>query len=195
MRVLIVSSHCERSDVGESFNAYKWIRGLSRRCEVVLITQYRLGSERPSKQIPEATVVEWRELDWFRRFERFNAMAKPWYPSYFWNARRQVKKLLASGQRFDVMHHLVPIAVRYPNPCAGFNIPYIVGPLSGGLQTPDGFRKDVGKTPIYTRLRHSDHLRIQYDPILRRSLSEASLVLGAAPYIRSILAPIPLQRF
>lgn len=195
LRVLIVSSHCERDDVGESFNAYKWIRALAKRCEVVLVTQYKSDSERPSKQIPEATVIEWHEFDRFRRFERFNAMAKPWYPYYFWRARREIKKLLSHGQHFDVMHHLIPIAVRYPNPCAGLGIPYIVGPLSGGLQTPEGFAEDVGKAPIYTRFRQSDRLRMRYDPILRRSFSDASLVLGAAPYLKDILSPIPLKRF
>ncbi|MBG6158978.1 glycosyltransferase involved in cell wall biosynthesis [Labrenzia sp. EL_159] len=195
MRVLIVSSHCERDDVGESFNAYKWIRALSKKCEVVLVTQYKSHSERPSKQIPEATVIEWHEFDWFRRFERFNAMAKPWYPYYYWRARREIKKLIADGQQFDVMHHLIPIAVRYPNPCAGLGIPYIVGPLSGGLRTPEGFVEDVGKAPFYTRFRYSDSMRMRYDPLLRRSYSDASLVLGAAPYLKDILSPISLKRF
>jgi glycosyltransferase involved in cell wall biosynthesis len=48
---------------------------------------------------------------------------------------------------------------------------------------------------IYTRLRLLDGLRLQIDPMLRRSFAEAEVVIGAAPYIKELLSSVPLQAF
>ncbi len=195
MRVLVLASHCDRDDVGESFNAYRWVSGLAEFCDVTLLCQYRRGRVRPSEQIPRATVIEWPELSWFSQFERFNAMAKPWYPHYYIRARRVIRRLLHTGHRFDVFHHLTPIAIRYPAPCQGFKLPYLIGPLSGGVLAPQGMSSELGSVPIYTRLRSLDHLRLQIDPVLRRSFAEADMVIGAAPYLKERLASVPLKAF
>jgi glycosyltransferase involved in cell wall biosynthesis len=195
MRVLVLASHCDRDDVGESFNAYKWVSGLAEICDVTLLSQYRRDRVPPSEQIPRATVIEWPEPSWFSQFERFNAMAKPWYPHYYIRTRQVIRRLLRAGHQFDIMHHLTPIAIRYPAPCRGFKIPYLVGPLSGGVPTPQGMSSELGSAPIYTRLRVLDGLRLQIDPMLRHAFSEADVVLGAAPYIKERLASVPLQAF
>jgi glycosyltransferase involved in cell wall biosynthesis len=44
-------------------------------------------------------------------------------------------------------------------------------------------------------LREIDGFRLEADPWLRRSFSQASCVLGVAPYVRDILGSIPLRRF
>jgi glycosyltransferase involved in cell wall biosynthesis len=195
MRVLILASHCDRDDVGESFNAYKWVSGLAEFCDVTLLSQYRWNRVPPSEQIPRATVIEWLEPSWFSQFERFNAMAKPWYPHYYIRTRQVIRRLLRAGHQFDIIHHLTPIAIRYPAPCQGFKIPYLVGPLSGGVSTPQGMSSELSSAPIYTRLRLLDGLRLQIDPMLRRSFAEADMVIGAAPYIKERLASVPLQAF
>jgi glycosyltransferase involved in cell wall biosynthesis len=47
----------------------------------------------------------------------------------------------------------------------------------------------------YTRLRALDGLRFKFDPLLRRSYQNSSLVLGVAPYVKEILKGISLKRF
>ena len=195
LSVLLLASHCDGEDVGESFNAFKWVGHLARYCDVVLLSQYRPNRKKPSEQLKGVEVIEWPELPLFRRFERFNAIVKPWYPHYYFRARAEVRKLLASGRKFDLAHHLTPIAIRYPAPCAGLGLPYIVGPLSGGVQTPAGFEKEMGSSFSYMKLRSLDGLRLKYDPMLRHSFMQADLVVGAAPYIEHVLAPVPLRNF
>ena len=194
-KVLIIATHCDASDVGETWNAYKWIAGLAAKCSVTLLTQYRQKQLRPSLQIPMAEVIEWEEPRWFSQHERFNAMLKPWYFDFYRRSKREIFKLIARGESFDIFHQLTPIAIRYPTPCIGFNTPYIIGPLSGGLPTPQSFRMECGSAPWYTQLRYLDQIRLRYDPLLKRTYSAAALVLGAAPYIRELLGSIHLKRF
>ena len=195
LRVLIISTHCDADDVGEVWNAYKWITGLSKLCDVTVLTQFREGRRPPSQQLSNARVIEWKEPSWFRRFERFNAMLKPWYVDFYRKCRKKIQQLQSEGKHFDVVHQLTPIAIRYPSPCVGFGIPYIIGPLSGGLPTPDGFKNESDSAAWYTRLRSLDKLRLRYDPMMRNTYSKASIVLGAAPYIKHLLSDINLRRF
>ena len=198
LRVLIVATHVDKEEVGETWNAYKWVHGLAEECELMLLTQYRGDQQLPSLQLPHVKVIEWEEPNWYRRFKRFdkiNSILKPWYISFYIQARKQIKQLLANGEHFDIIHQLTPIAIRYPTPCSGFGIPFIVGPLSGGLQTPPAFKKELSSAPWYMHLRLLDQIRLRYDPLMRRTYEHAAVVLGAAPYIKDILNQVRLQRF
>jgi glycosyltransferase involved in cell wall biosynthesis len=53
----------------------------------------------------------------------------------------------------------------------------------------------MAASPWYTNLRALDQWRFRHDPVLRRSMSQASVILGAAPYVRAVLAGVPLRRF
>ena len=195
LRVLLVASHCDPADVGEAFNAHQWARRIASRCDLTLLTQVRNGRQPPSEQFAGVRVIEWSELDWFRRYERFNAAVKPWYPHFYVRARRVISDLLGQGERFDVFHQLTPIAPRYPSPCRGWGVPYILGPLSGGLATPEGFVAECRSSAWYMHLRDLDQLRLRFDPLLRRSYAEADVLIGAAPYVCDILSHIRLKRF
>ena len=112
---------------------------------------------------------------------------------------RLVKNWLAAasarGERFDIAHQLMPQAARYATPLRHFDIPYIIGPLGGALETPVAFRDEVSGAPFFTRLRALDAYRFRHDPWLRASYMNADCVLGVAPYMRDVLADIPMRRF
>ncbi|HEY5990630.1 MAG TPA: glycosyltransferase, partial [Streptosporangiaceae bacterium] len=55
---------------------------------------------------------------------------------------------------------------------------------------------DAGDTaPWYVGLRRFDRLRMQRDPLLRRTYEQASCVLGIAPYVKEFLDQVALRRF
>ncbi|MEP5008375.1 glycosyltransferase, partial [Roseobacter sp.] len=86
-------------------------------------------------------------------------------------------------------------AARYASPLRHFDVPYIIGPLGGALNTPDAFRDEAASAPLFTRLRALDQMRFRYDPLLRASYSGAACILGVAPYVRDVLRDVPLRRF
>ena len=195
MKVLLIAPNIDGTDVGEAYVAFKWAQALAPIVELTVLSFQRPDRPALSAHLPGARVVTWPEPAWARRSERLNAMLKPAWPVFCAHVRRWLARTLAEGTRFDIAHQIMPQAVRYPTPLRHFPIPYVIGPLGGALDTPAAFRADGGPTPLFTRLRALDTLRLRHDPGLRASYSRAALVLGVAPYMRDVLAPVPLRRF
>lgn len=195
MKVLLIAPNIDRGDVGEAFVAYKWAEALSHRVELTVLAFSRPGMQDLALQLPRARVVTWPEPQWARRHERLNAMLKPAWPVFAGHVRRWLAAELAVGGSFDLAHQLMPQAARYASPLRHFDLPYIIGPLGGALDTPAAFQGEMGAAPVFTRLRALDAFRFRHDPWLRASYSKAACVLGVAPYVRDVLGAVPLQRF
>ena len=194
MRILLVAPTVNKHDVGEAWVAYQWADLLSRRFDVTLLTYRKRGAPSITEQVPRARVVEWLEPRGWSRFERFNSLLKPGYLAFDRRARRWIRDAERRGERFDVGHQVVPVAMRYPSPLRVSSIPYLIGPVGGSLDSPPGFQGlDTG--PWYQRLRAIDGLRIRHDRSLRRSYERAAVVLGIADYVRDFLDALSLNRF
>lgn len=195
MKVLLIAPNVDGTDVGEAFVAFKWAEALAARVDLTVLTFQRPGRADIAAQLPGAQVVTWPEPAWAMRRERLNAMLKPAWPVFAGHVRSWVQQALRRGDRFDLAHQLMPQAARYASPLRHFDMPYIIGPLGGALDTPAAFRSEATSAPIFTRLRALDAFRFRNDPWLRASYAGAACVLGVAPYVRDVLADIPLQRF
>jgi glycosyltransferase involved in cell wall biosynthesis len=193
-RVLLIAPTCDRDDVGEAWVAYQWAAGLAQRHDLTVLTYHKRGRATVASQLPGVRVIEWTEPAALGRAERLNSMLKPGYLPFYRHARAWIKQALAAGERFDVAHQPVPVAMRYPSPAAGLGIPLVIGPVGGSLSTPRGFA-DEDTAPWYVKLRGLDGLRLRHDPLLNRTYREAACVLGIAPYVRSNLEGVPLRRF
>ncbi|THD82304.1 glycosyltransferase family 1 protein [Aliigemmobacter aestuarii] len=195
MKVLLIAPNIDASDVGEAFVALKWAQALAGLVNLTVLAFQRPGRPDLATQLPGVRVVTWPEPRWARRNERLNAMLKPAWPVFAAHVRRWIARALVQGEHFDIAHQLMPQAARYPSPLRHFDMPYIIGPLGGALDTPQAFQAEAASAPIFTRLRALDTWRFRHDPWLRASYSRAACVLGVAPYVREVLADIPLQRF
>ncbi len=194
MKVLVLGS-LDGTEVGEQYSGYKMVEALSRHADVTLLSLQRKGRRPVRDQLPHAKVVTWDEPEWLSRFERFYAMAKPAWPLLTRNAERWLQDALRSGERFDVAHQLLPQAMRHRCPFRKFDIPYVIGPLGGSLETPGDFASEVVESTLIGRLRKLDKTLLKYDGGLQESYRRASLILGVAPYVQEHLASIELNRF
>jgi glycosyltransferase involved in cell wall biosynthesis len=194
VKLLLIAPTCDGEDVGEAWVAYQWAKLLAARHQVTLLTYYKRGRTPASAQLSGLDVIEWPEPPGFGRLERLNSILKPAYIPFYFRARAWIRRALASGMRFDVAHQPLPVAMRYPSPLTGSGLPYILGPVGGSLEEPQGFAGERETAPRYVALRKLDPLRLRYDPMLRRSYEEASCVVGIAPYVADALAELSLQR-
>jgi glycosyltransferase involved in cell wall biosynthesis len=195
LKLLLVVPACDGEDIGEAWVAYQWVSRLAARHEVTVLTFYKRGHTPLSRQLPGVRIIEWAEPAGLGRAERFNSMLQPAYFPFYFRARRWIKRALARGERFDVVHQPVPVALRYPSPAAGLGIPLVLGPVGGGLDSPPGFQDEEAATPWYVRLRKLDQLRLRRDPLLRRTYGDAACVVGIAPYVKDLLVATPVRRF
>ncbi|MEQ9038454.1 MAG: glycosyltransferase family 4 protein [Silicimonas sp.] len=195
MKVLLIAPNVDATDVGEAFVAYQWAATLSELVDVTVLAFQRPDRPCLKSQLPRANVVTWTEPAWARRNERLNAMLKPAWPVFSRRVRVWMHEAARRGEHFDIAHQLMPQAARYASPLRHFDVPYVIGPLGGTLDTPQAFRAEAAGAPLFTRLRALDHFRFRRDPWLRRSYARAACVLGVAPYVRDLLADVPLRRF
>ena len=198
LRILVIGPHLDGTDVGEVFSMAQLVKALTAQADVTILSSQPPGRELPvADQYPLAEAVHtWPEPAFLpRRFERLNAMAKPTVPLFFAWVRRWIARRLSSGGGFDIAHQILPQAMRYASPLRHFSVPYVIGPLGGGLSTPAPFMREVGRGPLMTRLRAVDGWRLRHDAWLRAGYSRAGLILGVAPYVAAALGAIPVRRF
>lgn len=195
LRVLALAPYCDGRDVGEAWVAHQWVSNLAKHAQVTLLTLRRKGRASLAAQFTDVEVIEWDERYSPARFSRLSSMLKPSYLAFYSDARTWIKRALEQGRRFDIAHQFTPVALRYPTPLALFQIPYVIGPQGGSLDTPAGFTAECRTSAWYTQLRRLDHWRLRSDPILRRSYQRAAAVLGVAPYVGEYLQDLKPQRF
>ena len=194
-RLLLIAPTCDGEDVGEAWVAHQWARRLAASHDVTLLTYHKAGHPKASRQLTGLRVVEWSEPPGFGRAERLNSMLKPAYVPFYFRARHWVRQALRRGERFDIAHQPVPVAMRYPSPVSGLGIPYVIGPVGGSLDSPAGFDDEEGTSPWYVGLRRMDRMRIRRDPLLRATYERATCVLGIADYVAEFLAGLRIRRF
>ncbi len=197
LNVVVVGPGLDGTDVGESYSTFQLVEALSRQVNLTVLSNERVGRTPIAQQLPQANVVTWPEPAFLKRhFERFNALAQPAVPFLFAKARRWIARAAKAGQHFDIGHQIAPQGMRYVAPFRGLDLPYVIGPLGGGLSTPEGFRGEMAGGSMVTRLRGLDAWRLRHDPWLRAGYKNADLILGVAPYIGEALqAQLPVKRF
>lgn len=195
MKVLLIAPNVDGTDVGEAYVAFKWAEALAEIVDLTVLSFERPGRVALAAQLPKARVVSWPEPAWARRNERVNAMLKPAWPVFSRHVRAWIRQAQAEGVQFDIAQQLMPQAARYASPLCGAGIPYVIGPLGGALETPEGFRHEMDAAPWFTKLRKLDAFRFAHDPWLRRSYVQAEAILGVAPYMQEVLGAVPIKRF
>jgi glycosyltransferase involved in cell wall biosynthesis len=193
-KVLLIAPTADGDDVGEAWVAFQWASHLSARHELTLLTYRKRGRPAIAGQLPDARVVEWEEPPLLGRAERLNSLLKPGYFLFAWKARRWIKNADARGEKFNVAHQPVPVAMRYPSPLAGSSIPYVIGPVGGSLESPPAFAQE-DTAPWFVGLRKLDRFRLRYDKVLRSTYEQAACVLGIAPYVAEHLKDLNIRRF
>jgi glycosyltransferase involved in cell wall biosynthesis len=186
-RVLLIAPYADGTDVGEAWSTHQWAERLSTRCELTVLTARKRTRASAVDQLPDARVIEWDEWPIVGRHDRFNSMLKPAYIGFYRTARKWIRRELARGTHFDLVHQVAPLALRYACPAIGLGLPTIIGPLGGSLDSPPDFEHEFGTEPWYVKLRRLDRWRLRRDRTLRSTFADADCVVGVAPYVHELL--------
>lgn len=195
MRVLLIAPGYDADTPGESWSTYKWVQGISERCETVVLSQHKPGWDAGRSPVAAQQIVTWDEPRLPGLNGRVAWELKPGYAFFYQRARRWLKKAMARGEHFDLVHQINPLALRYPCPARGLGVRYVIGPLAGSLDTPPALRATTPERQWYRKLRTLDAVRLRRDPWLRGSYAGAAAVIGVAPYVGELLAPCTPERF
>jgi len=181
LKVLVSSYTCKANGKSETYVGYKWLEQIARFCDTTLVTSD-----------DEAVSDHWKKIQTWRQrkfknklLRRINGEVSFDYFSFNRRNKREFKRTIAE---YDLVHHIVPVAPRYPNALGCMARKFILGPTGGGLRAPESFRNEVeGHEEWFYKLRMLDRARFDWDPFLRRTYNAADLILLVGSYMYDLL--------
>ena len=205
LRVLVLAPDCNPESVTTPQIAYAHAEALARHHAVTLVV--RAANEAPIRKaggsFEAIHPIRLPGLDEFyswalRRVFKYDygrqsltAATYPLQVAFEWSAWRQLRRRIRSGD-FDVVLRILPIVPVLPSPFAHFlrngPIPFVLGPLNGGLPWPEGFpqldtqRRQAGYW--VSRLRGC----YRYMPFARSTYQKAAAIIAGSSHTFSEFA-------
>ena len=107
------------------------------------------------------------------------AFGYPFAIAFEWQAWRQLRRRIFAGE-FDVVLRLIPMSAVLPSPFAHFlrngPIPFVIGPLNGGLPWPPGFSQLEKQKEWISSFRNL----YRFMPFARSTYRHAAAIIAAS---------------
>lgn len=196
LRVLLLGPDCNPEAVSIPFVTYSHAAALAQLHEITLV----IGSpvedpvRRAKAPFRAIEVVRMPLLEriyaWsLRRIFKYNydtqvltAFAYPFSLAFEWYAWRQLRARISAGE-FDVVLRVLPMSPVLPSPFAFFlrkgPIPFVLGPLNGGLPWPPGFGQLENQREWISGLRNLYRLL----PFARSTYRYATAIIAASSQV------------
>lgn len=198
LRIVALAQGCDPTDVSIPFVTYSHAAALAKVHDVTLVigspVEDRVRSARAefrSIEVVRMPTLE-RVWDWsLEKIFKFNydsqvltAFRYPFAIAFEWYAWRQLRGRIFSGE-FDVVLRLIPMAPTMPSLFASFlrkgPVPFVIGPLNGGLPWPQGFSQLERQKEWISNLRNV----YRYLPFARSTYRYASAIIAASSQVYS----------
>lgn len=193
LRILLLGPDCNPDQVSIPFVTYSHAAALAELHDVTLVARESVEDSLRRAKAPfrAIEVVRTPRLDrifaWcFRRIFKSNydsqavtAFRYPFSVAFEWQAWRQLRRRIFAGE-FDVALRLVPMTPSMPSPFAFFlrngPIPFVIGPLNGGLPWPPGFTQLEHQKEWISGLRNL----YRFLPFAKSTYQHAAAIIAAS---------------
>lgn len=191
MRVLILADDCNPQWPSLPVVGYKAARAIANHADVVVATHVRNRENLSSAGFGRAEVRyvdnEYVAQPLYKLGTKLRggdatgwttaiAISYPSYVAFEWEVWRAFKQELLAG-KFDVVHRITPMSPTLPSPLAAWSpVPFVLGPLNGGLKWPAAFREELAREREWL-----SYLRNAYRalPYLSRTYRSSAAILAA----------------
>jgi glycosyltransferase involved in cell wall biosynthesis len=193
LRVLILGPDCDPERVSISFVTYCHAAELARLHDVTLVARTTAeGALRRAKAAFRS--IEIVRMPWLERLyawsvrrvfkyrydsQALTAFAYPFSVAFEWRAWRMLRHRIVAGE-FDVVLRLLPMTAVLPSPFAFFlrkgPIPFVIGPINGGLPFVTGFSQANSQKEWISTLRKL----YRYLPFARSTYRHAAAIMAAS---------------
>jgi glycosyltransferase involved in cell wall biosynthesis len=193
LRILVLAPDANPESITGPLLSFLQAEALARLHEVTLVIRSTTeGAVRRAQgafravEVVRMPLVE-RVYAWsFRRIFKSNyrsqALTAFGYPlsiAFEWQAWRQLRSRILGGE-FDVVLRLLPIAPVLPSPFASFlrngPIPFVIGPINGGLPWPPGFTQADNQKEWVSGLRNL----YRFLPFARATYDNAAAIVAGS---------------
>ena len=195
LRLLILAPFCNPDQVSMPYVAYCHATALAKLHDVTLVVGAPVENNVRRANGPFRTieVVRMPTLEriyaWcFRKIFKSNftsqaltAFGYPFALAFEWHAWRQLRRRIFACE-FDVVLRLLPMSAVIPSPFAFLlrkgPIPFVIGPISGGLPFVEGFSQAAREKQWISGLRNL----YRFLPFARSTYRDASAIITASSH-------------
>lgn len=205
LRVLVLAPECNPESITTPQIAFAHAEALARLHAVTLVVRAENeGAVRKAGGVFHAVhpirlpgldeLKSWALRRIFKNDYGRQSLTAATYPlqlAFEWHAWRQLRRRIRDGE-FDVVLRILPIVSVLPSPFAYFlrngPIPFVIGPLNGGLPWPEGFPQldTQRRQPGYRVFRLRDSYR--YLPFARSTYRDAAAIIAGSSHTFSEFA-------
>ncbi len=109
------------------------------------------------------------------------------YILWQWGAYRHARKL-HRVERFDLVHHITFVALRFPSFMGRLGVPFVFGPIGGGETAPIRLRVGYGlRGWAIDFARDLSNLCVKLNPLMRQAFARASRIVVTSEQTRGFL--------
>lgn len=193
LRILLLGSDCDPERVSISYVTYCHAAALAELHDVTLVLREPHENSVRRAKAPfsaiEVVRMPWLEriYEWsLRRIFKSNftsqaltAFGYPFSLAFEWRAWRQLRRRIFAGE-FDVVLRVLPMTAVIPSPFAFFlrkgPIPFVIGPINGGLPYVPGFSQADNEKQWVSGLRGL----YRFLPFARSTYGKAAAIIAAS---------------
>src|SRR6516165_1524756 len=195
LRILVLAPDCNPEGITIPLEGYCQAEALAQLHDVTLVT--RPSSEDPLRRAQASFgAIELIKMPWLdrlqawalRRIFKFNYRSQvltafniPLSMAFEWCVWRQLRRRISAGE-FDVVLRLLPLNTVCPSPLAFFlrkgPIPFVLGPLNGGLPWPPGFSQAENQKQWISRFRNL----YRFLPFARSTRRHAAAIIAGSSH-------------
>jgi len=192
-RILLSAYQCDPYGVSEAFSASRWAAMLAERYQVTLCTA--AGNVPAMAEWAEKTLSQevLANLDYLpvrtpQPERALGSVGSGLKPGFFEYDRRLARLLSGSARPADagLIWHYKPTSFRFRSRLARVGLPYIVGPVGGGLAYPAELADYFKDESLLYKLRFMDKYLLG-STFWMRPFLEAAALLISSDYMRDVL--------
>lgn len=193
LRILLLGPDCNPEQVSMPYVTFSHAAALAQRHEVTLVV--RSAVEDPVRRAKAPfRIIEVIRQPWLERFyawslrrifkynfnnQALTAFGYPFHLAFEWRAWRQLRSRIFAGE-FDVVLRIYPMNAVLPSPFAFFlrkgPIPFVIGPLNGGLPFVKGFSQAAKQKQWISGLRNL----YWFMPFARSTYRNSAAIIAAS---------------
>jgi len=193
LRILVLGPDCNPEQVSMPFVTYSHAAALAQLHDVTLAVRSCVEDPVRRAKAPFRTIEVIRQprleriyawsLRWIFRYnfnnQALTAFGYPFYLAFEWGAWRQLRHRIFAGE-FDVVLRIYPMNAVLPSPFAFFlrkgPIPFVIGPLNGGLPYVQGFSQADNQRQWISGFR----MLYRFMPFARSTYRNAAAIIAAS---------------
>lgn len=193
MRVLLLAPFCDPYGVSMPYVTYSHAAALAELHDVDLVIESpreenvrRANGSFRAVEVVRIPLLERIHAWSLKKIFKYNydtqlltVFSYPFSLAFEWYAWRRLRHRIYAGE-FDIVLRLLPMSPVIPSPFAYFlrkgPIPFVIGPLNGGLPWPSGFSQLEDQKEWISNLRNLYH----YLPFARSTYRNAAAIIAAS---------------